>query len=160
KPQKHDMKTIHTKLITMAAAVGGAAMLLSGCGTTSGYKQADKTGEGIAEFRDEITQGKVAIDATMKALSDIAASATTDPRKAFERYSKDVANLESTAAKIRKRGAAMQEQGQAYFKHWEEQLAQVQNPDIRALAEQRRAKLQDAFTTIRKYTEPLKAQFD
>lgn len=137
-----------------------AVALLAGCGTTKGYKQADKTGAGIAEFRDEIVKGKTAIDATMKSLGEIAMSANTDPRKPFERYSKDVGNLESVAASVRKRGQEMQQQGQSYFKHWEQQLAEVNNPEIRKLAEQRRAKLQETFDSVRKYTEPLKAQFD
>ncbi len=150
----------YMQLLTFATSSLAAAALLSGCGTTSGYKQADKTGAGIAQFRDEIVKGKTAIDATMKSLGAIATTATTDPRKAFEQYSKDVANLESTAATIRKRGQDMKEQGQAYFKQWEQQMTEVSNPEIRALAEQRKAKLQQTFEEIRKYTEPLKAQFD
>jgi hypothetical protein len=154
------MNTRKLKTVSLAIATMAAAALFTGCGTTSGYKQADKTGEGIAEFRDEITNGKKAIDATMKSLGDVAISANTDPRKPFEQFSKDVANLESTAAKVRKRGQAMQEQGQAYFQAWQQQLATLNNPEIRSLAEQRKAKLQEAFDSIRKYTEPLKAQFD
>src|SRR4029077_14084518 len=98
------MKTKKLQLVMLTAAVTGVALFITACGTTKGYKQADKTGAGIAEFREEIVNGKKAIDATMTALSEVAASATTDPRKAFEKYSKNVANLESTAAKIRKRG--------------------------------------------------------
>jgi predicted nucleic acid-binding Zn-ribbon protein len=154
------MKTRTDKTISLAIATIAAAAMFTGCGTTSGYKQADKTGEGIAEFRDEITNGKKAIDATMKSLGDIAVSANTDPRKAFDQYSKDVANLESTAAKIRKRAQSMREQGQAYFQAWQQQLATLNNPEIRSLAEQRKAKLQETFDNIRNYTEPLKAQFD
>jgi len=155
------MKSITLKgIVTLTALAAGAATLLSGCGTTSGYKQADKTGAGIAEFRDEVVTGKQAVDATMKSLSAIAATANTDPRKAFQQYSKDVANLESTAAKIRKRAQSMQEKGQAYFKQWEGELASVSNPEIRGLAEQRKAKLQATFESIRKYSEPLKGQFD
>jgi hypothetical protein len=154
------MKTKCIQLISLAASTVAATLLVTGCGTTSGYKQADKTGAGIAEFRDEIVKGKAAIDATMKSLGDIASTANTDPRKAFEQYSKDVANLDSTAAKIRKRGQDMKEQGQAYFKQWEQQMASVQNPEIRTLAEQRKAKLQETFDKIKLLTEPLKAQFD
>src|SRR5580765_64980 len=98
------MKRIKHKGLIITFVAAGAAVLLNGCGTPKGYKQADKTGVGIAEFRDEITKGKVAIDATMKSLSDVAATANTDPRKAFTQFSKDVANLDSTADKIRKRG--------------------------------------------------------
>jgi hypothetical protein len=154
------MKTKCVQLVLLAATTIAAAILVTGCGTTSGYKQADKTGAGIAEFRDEIVKGKIAIDNTMNALDQIAATANTDPRKAFEAYSKAVESLESCANKVRKRGQDMREQGQAYFKQWEEQLTQVKNQEIRNLAEQRRTKLQETFDSIRKYTEPLKAQFD
>lgn len=155
------MKTIQCRSIVMITLVAaGSALLLSGCGTTANYKQADKTGAGIATFRDEIVKGKTAIDAVMKSLSDIAGTANTDPRPAFEKYSKDVANLESAAEKIKSRAQSMKEQGQTYFKQWEAELAQVSNPDIRALAETRKAKLQQTFDSLRQYTEPLKAQFD
>jgi hypothetical protein len=146
--------------ITLALTTTLATALLTGCGTTAGYKQADKTGAGIAEFRTEIVNGKKAIDETMKSLDQIAVSANTNPRKAFEQFSKSLANLESVAAKARKRGQEMKEQGQAYFKQWEQQMAQVQNPEIRRLAEQQKARLEATFDNIRKYTEPLKAQFD
>lgn len=148
------------KTAVLLALVAGASWLLAGCGTTAGYKEADKTGAGIAEFRDEVLNGKKAIDTTMAALDQIAATATTDPRKAFEQYSKAVADLESTAAKVRKRADDMRAQGQAYFDQWEKQLAEVKNPEIQQLAAQRKAKLQETFASIKKVAEPLKAQFD
>ncbi len=144
--------TLGTLLVTAA--------LFTGCGTTSGYKQADKTGAGIAEFRDEIVNGKKAIDETVKSLDQIVVTATTDPRKAFEQYSKSVANLESAANKARKRGEEMKEQGKAYFAQWEKELADVQNAEIRTLAATRKAKLQETFDTIRTAAEPLKVQFE
>jgi len=154
------MKIKHVTKTALAITTLTSAAILSGCGTTAGYKQADKTGAGIAGFRDEIVNGKKAFDATMKSLSEIAATATTDPRKAFTQYSKDVSNLESTAAKIRKRAQSMQEKGQSYFRMWEDELANISNPEIRALAQERQAKLRETFESIRQYAEPLKAQFD
>jgi hypothetical protein len=143
-----------------ALATFAAAALLAGCGTTSGYKQADKTGEGIAEFRDEIVNGKKAIDETMKSLDLIATSAATDPRKSFEKYSKSVANLESTAGKVRDRGQDMKAKGKAYFTQWEKEMAEVKSEEIRNLAASRKEKLQTTFDAIAKAAEPLKAQFN
>src|SRR5262245_53135534 len=141
------MKSIREQsLLLLSAIAAGAALLLgNGCSTTAGYQHADKTGAGIAEYRDEIVNGKKAIDDTMGSLSAIAATANTDPRKAFQQYSKNVAHLESTAAKVRKRAQAMREEGAAYFKQWETQLSQVNNAEIRNLAAQRKAKLQETF---------------
>jgi hypothetical protein len=146
--------------ITLAMVTAVVTALASGCGTTSGYKQADKTGAGIAEFRAEIVNGKAAIDHTVKALDQIAVTATTDPRKAFEQFSKAVVNLESTANKARKRAQDMQAQGKAYFAQWEKQLAEVKSEDIRKLAAERKSKLQETFDSIKKVAEPLKTQFD
>lgn len=154
------MKTKYIRIVSLTATTLTAAVLMTGCGTTSGYKQADKTGAGIAEFRTEIVNGKTAIDTTMKALDQIAVSANTDPRKAFEQFSKTVGNLDSTANKVRKRAQDMQAQGKAYFAQWEKQLAEVKNEEIRNLAAQRRAKLQETFDNIKTVAEPLKTQFD
>ncbi len=151
-------KTILNRTVAMLAAAG-ISCLLVGC-KSANYKQADKTGEGIATFRAEILNGKKAIDQTMAALDQVAASAATDPRKAYEQYTKSVANLESTANKVRKRSEDMQAQGKAYFAQWEQQLAQVKNPEIQQLATQRKAKLNETFDNIKNVAEPLKAKFE
>jgi chromosome segregation ATPase len=153
------MKRTYLHAASLAFAAFAVTALITGC-QTAGYQKADKTGAGIAEFRTEIVNGKKAVDGTMAALDQIAVKANTDPRSAFENYSKQVANLESVAAKARKRGEAMKQSGQAYFKQWEEQMAQVKDENIRKLAQERKAKLQECFDKIREYTEPLKQQFD
>jgi len=147
-----------TKTLTLLALAAGSGYLLVAC-KTAGYQQADKTGEGIASYRQEILDGKNAIDKTMASLDAIAATATTNPRPAFEQYSKDVSNLESVANKIRKRGEDMRAKGQAYFAQWQQQLAQVKNPEIQQLGRQQKEKLQTAFDNIKTVAEPLKTQF-
>jgi hypothetical protein len=147
------------KTLLLISLTAGAAWLLTGCGTSRGYKQADKTGEGIASFRDEVLNGKKAIDTTMVSLDKIATTAAADPRKAFEEYSKSVDNLESTAERVKKRADDMREQGKAYFDQWEKQLSEVKNPEIQQLARDRREKLRQTFDSIKSVSEPLKTQF-
>ncbi|HXJ71824.1 MAG TPA: DUF2959 family protein, partial [Candidatus Dormibacteraeota bacterium] len=43
----------------------------------------------------------------------------------------------------------MRERGQAYFQQWEAQLGSVKNEEIRKLAQERRAKLQETFGNIK-----------
>ena len=157
---KGTMQTKRIQNIKQAAVIAAAALLLAGCGTTAGYKQADKTGEGIARFREDIVTGKQAIDQTVTALGQVQVTADTNPRKAFQAYSKAVDNLDSAAANVRKSAQEMQAQGQAYFANWEKQLAAIQNEQIRTLAVQQRAKLQETFASIKRVAEPLKTQFD
>jgi len=153
------MKTKHIKLIAIVTTALAATTLFTGC-ATSGYQQADKTGAGIADFREEIAKAKLAVDDTVKALGQVAVTANTNPRDAFKQFSKSLANLESTSAKAKKRAQDVKAQGQTYFANWEKQLTQLKNPEIKNLAVQQKAKLQATFDSIRKVAEPLKAQFD
>lgn len=126
----------------------------------AGYKHADRTGASIAEFRDEILKVKKEVDATVAALDKVIATATVDPRKAFKEFDKAVPRLDDAAQKAKKRAEDMREKGQAYFKTWEEELAKVNDPDIRKLAEERRAKLQASFGSIKTFMEPARDQFN
>jgi len=152
------MKTKHI-LASLTITTLAAAILVTSC-KTSGYQQADKTGAGIASFRGEIVKCKQAVDSTVTALDQIALSANTNPRPAYENYCKQVANLDASANKVRKSAQDMKDRGQAYFAQWEQQLSQVKDENIRQLAQDRKAKLQESFDKIREYTEPLKQEFD
>jgi len=140
--------------------IASAGLFLT-CGQASaaGYKLADKVGESIAEFRDEVVDVKKEVDATLASLDKIVAQATVDPRKAFKEFEKNVPRIDSAAGKARKRAADMKEKGKDYFSKWEKELAAVNDPDIRKLAEERKAKLQAAFSKIRSSMEPVRDQF-
>ena len=129
-----------------------------GC-ATSGYKQADKTGESINSLRNDVVEMKAAVDGSMKALDGLIAAASTDPRKPYETFAKSVQRVEDASATARKQAQAMQESGQAYFAKWESELATVKNEEIRTLAQQRRAKLQETFNGIKTAAEGAKEKF-
>jgi predicted nucleic acid-binding Zn-ribbon protein len=150
-----------TKHIQTFTALGFASLLLLGASSTyaAGYKLADKVGQGIAECRDEIVDVKKAVDATMAALDKIVAEATVDPRKSFKEFSKSIPDIDSSAKQAKKRADEMREKGKDYFAKWEKELSGVNDPDIRKLAEERRAKLQTTFSNIKTSLEPARDQF-
>lgn len=147
-------------LLSWAALSVAAVQLVSVVGASAaGYKLADKTGASIAEFRDEIVSIKKEVDATVAALDKVVTTAATDPRKAFKDFDNSVPRLDDAAKKARKRGEDIKQRGQAYFKDWEKELEGVSNPEIRKLAEERKAKLQATFGSIRGFMEPARDQF-
>jgi flagellar biosynthesis chaperone FliJ len=138
-----------------------AGLLLAGANASAaGYKLADKVGKGIAECRDEVVDVKKAVDTAMAALDKIVAQAAVDPRKAFKEFDKSVPKIESAAAKARKRAEEMREKGKEYFTVWEKELAEVNDPKIRELAQQRKEKLQSTFDNIKTHLTPAKEQFN
>lgn len=168
-PSKH--KNINTQQTTMktrpfpntlaCAALAASGLLLGSFSTSAaGYKLADKVGAGIADFRDEVVDVKKAVDATMAALDKVVAQATVDPRKAFKAFDSAVPKIDSAAAKAKKRAEDMKASGKKYFETWEKEIASVNDPDIRKLAEERRAKLQASFGNIKTTMEPARDQFN
>jgi hypothetical protein len=150
-------KTIRTLAVV---ALGVAGFLVAGASArAAGYKLADKVGAGIADFRDEIVDVKKAVDTTMAALDKIVAQAAVDPRKAFKEFDKSIPDIDSAAAKAKKRADDMKEKGQKYFESWEKDLAGVNDPDIRRLAEERKTKLQTTFGNIKTKMEPARDEF-
>lgn len=135
------------------------AALMAGCASSSGYKQADKTGEAINTLRNDVLNIKTSVDASLKAMDDLAAAASTDPRKAYEAFAKSVTQVENAGNKAKKNAEAMQGQGDKYFQQWETQIASVQNEKIRELAKERKAKLQEAFANIKKSAQGAKETF-
>jgi hypothetical protein len=155
------MKSNNNLRVLAVAALGFAGFLLASASAhAAGYKLADKVGTGIADFRDEIVDVKKAVDVTMAALDKVVADASTDPRKAFKVFDSSVPKIDSAAAKAKKRSEAMKASGQKYFQAWEKDLAAVSDPDIRKLAEERKAKLQTTFDNIKTNLEPAREQFN
>ena len=154
------MKRNQSFIARAALTIIAAQLVIANSASAAGYKMADKTGASIAEFRDEILNVKKEVDATMTALDKVVTTAATDPRKAFKEFDKAVPRIDDAAKKAKKRAEDMRERGQAYFKEWERELAGVNNPEIRKLAEERKAKLQTAFDSIKGFMEPARDQFN
>ena len=147
--------------IQILLIIAGTALLTAGFqARAAGYKLADKTGVSISEFRDEIVDVKNQVDATLASLDKVVAQATIDPRKAFKEFEKNVPRIDSAAARAKKRATEMREKGKEYFDQWERELAAVNDPEIRKLAEARKAKLQAAFAKIRVSMEPARDKFN
>lgn len=155
------MKPIQPIQILTLTALGVAGLLLAGSSAgAAGYKLADKAGASIAEFRDEIVDVKKEVDATLASLDKIVAQATVDPRKAFKEFDKNVPRIDSAATKAKKRATEMKGRGKEYFDKWEKELASVNDPDIRKLAEERKVKLQAVFANIKNSMEPVRDEFN
>lgn len=156
------MKRIQTTPITVWATltVAVAQLLTTANASAAGYKLADKTGASIAEFRDEIVNVKKEVDGAVAALDKVVTTAATDPRKAFKDFEKALPRVDDAAKKAKKRAEDMKSKGQAYFKDWEKELAEVNNTEIRKLAEERKAKLQATFDSIKSFMEPARDQFN
>lgn len=144
----------------VALVLAAVQSLLAPHASAAGYKNAEKTGASIAEFRDEIVGIRKSVDATMVALNKIVTTADSDPRKAFKEFDASLPKIDSAVSKTKKRAEDMKAKGQAYFQQWEKDLGSVNDADIRKLAEERKVKLQATFSSIQETMDPAKERFN
>ncbi len=153
------MKTDTLQRRAVAATVIATTAVLTSCATT-GYQRADKTGESMAAFRDDVVNVKKSVDATLAALNKVQQDADINPRKAFTQYTDSLKKLGKAVDTTKARAKQIKEEGDEYFKQWDTQLATVKDPAIRELAEQQKAKLQETYAKIKPLMEQAKADFE
>jgi hypothetical protein len=140
---------------TIALGMGGMLLLgLAGCASSSGYDTGNKTADQIqtAAGRIDALTGK--IDVTLTSLNDLVEKPQADLRPQFKTYSDNVTGVETSAKEIADARRKMGEQGKVFFDKWDQQLAQIQNEDIKARSQSRKDEVAKKLQTIKmSYTE-------
>jgi len=156
---------IKPRLIVAVLSFSVLAMLPVGCDNKGEAPAASKTTQppaavpvapkvdvalpiDLSTLKAEAEKAKAQADLTIASLDATLAAADADPRPAFQKFQKDLEGLKAQASIVRTRGDAMKSKGQAYFKAWEAQLAQIATPEIKKAAETRRGEISKNYDEI------------
>lgn len=135
----------------MCLAIMG--LWLVGCASKTAPSEASRPGNGIAEYRRIATGAEQAIHAALDSLSEIAGQSNSCSPEVLYRFSEEVRRLQVESIQVRSRSQAMQARGDAYFERWHENMARVEDPRLRSLAEARRPQLQERFQQIKSLSQ-------
>lgn len=114
----------------------------------------------VRQFKANLLACKRQIDSTLAALADVTNPNTTDLRRAYDKYSDQLARTEHQAMDVKTEAAAMRAARQDYFAKWEAMTTEIDNPTIRASAEARRQRLRDAHERIITSSEQLRDSYE
>ncbi len=118
------------------------------------------TGSSITKASAQIDLGIQQLDATVAALHDLVDHPAPDLTTQRSAYEKSLSALEATANDVSATSAEMQAKGQAYFAQWDQQVATIQNEDIREQSTDRRKTIEASFTKVRKEYDESRGSFD
>jgi DNA repair exonuclease SbcCD ATPase subunit len=141
------MKTSKITLITSNLMFAAVLAILTGC-ASKGYEKANVTGTALQAAAEKINQGNAQLTRVMAALNNLVERPQPDLRPQFDKFSADLNDLQSLAQDVNDKATDMQAKGQGYFADWNQQLAAIQNEDIRAHSEERKKEVQAKFQTI------------
>jgi hypothetical protein len=143
-----------TKHILLAAKIALPVCLalplvvLSGCSTTSSSRAEGAAVTALALSAEYQTLGgEIAV--SVQLLDEVTAASAFERSKAYDRFHSQLKQLEAHGQRVSRASANMQKRSHVYTEAWQAQIDEVQNPKIRAVAEQRSAKVREQFESVR-----------
>ena len=146
-------------LFAMALTLLAAALVAGGCAKDEGRERSGKAVGTLKETRAELATTSKQVDEVLAAASGVQ-TAQGDLKPAYEKYKKEVAETEEAAADVRKRAQDMRGRSQEYQAKWQEEMSKVTNPDLKAAAQARAAKVRGRYEMISAKTQDAKAAYD
>lgn len=126
--------------------------LLIGTGVPSfvaaqAYKKAEKSTESMRKTGTEIEKAKSQKDKTMTALGQVMGQSGA-LKKTYKKFNDELKKLSKSAEKVRKMATDMRAKSQDYFKAWEKEMSNVQNPELQQKASERRTQAMAQFQDL------------
>ena len=143
----------------LASALLAASMGL-GCQSNSGYAHSDSAANHMDDLRESARELSTKIQSSVATLSDVVASAESDPKPAFKRYKQELSAAESARGDCEDTFASIVEECEAYFAQWEAEMATVTDADLKEKADARRKKLEQAIARVKKSMETARTELD
>ena len=122
-------------------------LLLAGCATSAPDRSA-RTASTLDSLQQNTTKARLQIDAVVASLDALLNAPSDHLRAAYDRYNSDVKKMKEYASAIRDNDADLQKNSDAYLKNWQKDAASVSNPELRAIAEQRRDEIATKYRTM------------
>jgi hypothetical protein len=120
-----------------------------GCGNKGQpARESTRAIQSLADTRKALVSAKSQVESTLTAMNNL--SGTGNLKTNFSRFTSAVDKTESDAARARKRAEEMRDSATQYISRWETEMQQVSNPELRASAAERRARVQSNFDDIQR----------
>jgi len=141
-------------LVALAATVA----ILAACSSTSGHQKGARAAGAMTASADTITQTSTQIEQALNALNDLVNNPQSDLRRQFRTFTAAVDTLDSRARQVSSQAEQMKSRGGAYFDRWSQELATIQNEDIRSRSEARQKEVAARFQAVAANYEQAKAK--
>jgi hypothetical protein len=141
------MKTSTTKRITANCALVLALALLSGCASKS-YDKGAATSQALSSSADATAQTSTRIYDVLGALNNLTFKSQGDLRDQYDALVSASKNLDSSAASLDDKVLALQGAAAEYLNNWTNQMAAIQNPELRQRSAERREQVQAQLNEV------------
>ena len=126
-----------TRYLQFAAVAALGAVLATGC-SSIGYNKQNLTAENVQSTGNLITDLQGKLDTTLTSLNNLVNQPQADLRPQYKTFASNVAAVQSAAKKLAAARSDIAAKEKEYFAQWDQEIAQIQNADIKAISQSRR----------------------
>jgi chromosome segregation ATPase len=130
------------------AAVFASLLFAFGC-STAAPDRAVRTSETLSSLQEQLTVARTRVDTTLGSLRNLTSTSPDSLRAAYDAYARDVQALEKSATSIHNSNDELRNRTADYFANWKKDTAKVSNPELQAIADQRRHEVRDHYDRFR-----------
>ena len=133
----------------MKIATSAAVLLMFVACASSAPDRAAKTASSLDVMQQNSSKARAQIDTVLASLDTMLNASPDRLRETYDRYDKDVKKMNEYADAIRENDTDLRTNGNKYLKQWQRDTSNVSDPELRALAEQRREQIARSSTSMR-----------
>jgi hypothetical protein len=119
------------------AGIAALAIGLAGCASTP-VERKEQTAESLSDTKHEMAAVRARIDDTLASLEQLVNASPPDLQKAYARYARNVDGMRAEAQAMERRANDLRRRGTEYLTGWQRTQREVQDPQLRALSQERR----------------------
>lgn len=134
----------------MKRALPAAAILfLFVACATSAPDRAAKAASSLDVMQQNSSKARAQIDSVLSSLDALLDAPAERLRETYDRYDRDVKKMNEYADAIRENDRDLRANGNTYLKQWQRDASDVSDPELRAIAEQRRDQTARSMESMR-----------
>lgn len=133
----------------MKRAGSAAVLLMFVACATSAPDRAAKAASSLDVMQQNSSKARAQIDTVLSSLETLLNAPADRLRETYDRYDKDVKKMNEYADAIRENDRDLRKNGNAYLAQWQRDASNVSDPELRALAEQRRGQIAQSSQSMR-----------
>jgi len=133
-----------------------AALLAGGCASKS---RGEEMVQSFSRTRQIVTDARSQVGQTLASLQVMRVTQGPALADAFRRYKEAVGKLQSEGADANWRATAAKKEAEAHIQAWQNEMKQVQDPQIKSTLESRREAVRTNFKLIQMYADDARRRF-
>jgi len=144
------------KIISINLALAAVLAVVAGCASRS-FDKGSATSAALQAGADAVAQTSTSVNGVLATLNDLTFKSQGDLRNQFDAFVSASRNLDASIERLDSRVVALQSTAAIYLSNWTNQMALIQNEDLRNRSTERKNEVSNQLAAVNASYESVKS---